>query len=156
MTSLLNNSITPLAANGEFIGNWEHHKGYGGVSAIIDTDQDGVVKFSFSTNGNVKAHAQTFPITGGNMFHKSVNSKAHYFRVSYTNGGVEQTEFDLKTIYKTHTNEVEFDTFDSLPVVQSGVWSFNLGAVDNAVLDQIETNTSDNASETTLALLNAK
>ena len=187
MSSKLNQTSTPLAGDATYDGSWEFHRGWEAVSCLVNTDQSGTVTYNFSGDaGTTTHHSQSYAVTADVTFHKMVSSKAHWFKVSYTNGATLQTSFSLLTQYHRENTEIEIDGSDSLAVsavslplpsgastsanqttgnasmssidgkitacntgavvVASG--TIDLGATDNAVLDSIQTNTSDCAVNT--------
>ena len=187
MSSKLNQTSTPLAGDATYDGSWEFHRGWEAVSCLVNTDQSGTVTYNFSGDaGTTTHHSQSYAVTADVTFHKMVSSKAHWFKVSYTNGATLQTSFSLLTQYHRENTEIEIDGSDSLAIsavslplpsgastsanqttgnaslssidgkvtacntgaviVASG--TIDLGATDNAVLDSIQTNTSDCAVNT--------
>ena len=104
--SILNSSVTPLAANAVFTGAWEEVLDYGSISVMIRTDRNSAVNgvsFELSSDGvNIDSvHQYTrdtsaLPSGGVGIF----PVKSRYFRVKYTNGNQAQGFFRMQVIYR--------------------------------------------------------
>lgn len=124
MSSKLNKSSTPLDADSSFVGDFDFIHPHQGVSVIVNTDVDGVVKYHFSNDaGTTIDFTDEFNVSGNAPFYKSVVSKGKWFKAEYINGGVAQTSFKLSTLYKLDAPDAEFDSDDVVGSKQSGVWS---------------------------------
>lgn len=124
MSSKINKSSTPLDANSSFVGDFDFIHPHQGVSVIVNTDVDGVVKYHFSNDaGTTIDFTDEFNVSANTPFYKSVVSKGKWFKVEYVNGGVAQTSFKLSTLYKLDAPDAEFDSNDVVGSKQSGSWS---------------------------------
>ncbi|MCK4500866.1 hypothetical protein KAU11_10225 [Candidatus Babeliales bacterium] len=105
MVDANNSTSTPLSATASFIGTATDVSEYNNVVIQLYSDQDSATDgmvFESSTDGTNWDKQDTFELTGGNNareFQFACNAK--YFRLNYTNGAVDQTEFRIQTLLKT-------------------------------------------------------
>lgn len=94
-----NSTATPLLLGVTWNGVWTDVSEWGSILVSSFSDQDGTMIIEFSTdNGANIDSALSWSATGGiNEVHRLTISK-QYARVSYTNGGVNQTAFRLQTL----------------------------------------------------------
>lgn len=121
--SYLNSTKSILTSSGVFYGRPEDVSEYGQIVISLNTDQDSaanglkVYQSSDSTNWSV---VRQYSITGNVSFNKHIQLYARYYKVEYTNGGTDQTEFRLQTKLVTdHTGHTvgQQATDDSVSVV---------------------------------------
>jgi len=99
-----NSSTTLLANAAVFTGTWVSTLGYGAVVVNVASDQVSAangLQIQFSTNANNVDDVFSAPFvdtTVGQTF--AVPTKAQYYRVVYTNGGVTQAVFRLASILR--------------------------------------------------------
>ena len=98
-----NSSSTPLGIDGVFTGTFVEILNHAHITVLVKADQvsatDGL-KIEWSTDG-ITVHDNdsfTIPVNAAKIF--TFGPEARYFRVTYTNGGVAQTSFNLQTILK--------------------------------------------------------
>jgi hypothetical protein len=103
MASILNSSIVPLQANGKFSGTYERiRNNIESVSVVIKSDKPGTLKIIFTDSPQYPAlFTHTFSYDPNNDFNKVVSKKGVFVKIVYDNGEQAQTEFQLKTYYKT-------------------------------------------------------
>ncbi len=98
-----NSSSTPLEAGASFPGEWVETLSFAVLTVNVISDQnsatDGLM-IEFSSDGtNIDGDdVFTIPANRGKTF--SFQPSTKYVRVSYTNGGITQSEFRLQTILK--------------------------------------------------------
>jgi hypothetical protein len=105
--STVNSTDVLLAANEEFIGEWELVKNYAGVTVSISTDQSSAIgggRAQWSTDGtdlgifdDGTLNAVTIPAGLPASFEFA--KKAAYFRIKYKNGATAQTALSAQVIY---------------------------------------------------------
>jgi len=97
----LNTTTTLLAANATWTGTYVDASAYSTISILINSDQNSAIdgaKIQFSHDGITVARqvVTTFPgNTNGAFFTLPVEAK--YYRISFTNGSVDQTRFIIQT-----------------------------------------------------------
>jgi len=97
-----NSSTALLGIGAAFTGTWEEVVNYSVVNVAAYADVASAAagfKFQWSTDGtNVdRTESVTLPAAAGRAF--TLNTRARYFRVVYTNGGTGQATFRLGTVY---------------------------------------------------------
>lgn len=95
--SVGNSSTTPLLANASYTGFFEDVSSFSTVSVVVTSDQAAAasgLQVQFSIDGATVA--KTVSMSGSSLI---VNVYSQYARVVYTNGAVNQTSFELQTIY---------------------------------------------------------
>lgn len=103
--STVNSSTTTLLASAVFTGTSEDISQYQNISVYIFSDQasatDGlsVQQSSNGTNWDI-TDVYTIPASTGKTF--TIGITGQFFRIIYTNGGVNQTSFRLQTIFHTY------------------------------------------------------
>jgi hypothetical protein len=100
-----NTSSTPLAAGAVFTGTWSDSLNFGTLVVGVHTDQSSAVdglQVQYSQDQSLVADRDVFTISAntGKVF--SFTSSHRYFRVVYTNGAVDQTDFELTTIQRKY------------------------------------------------------
>lgn len=95
-----NSTNTPLSAGAVFTGSWEDVLDYGVISIGVVADQDSatnglVVQWSHNASAAVDSDEFTITANRGKTF--TFGPARRYFRVVYTNGAVDQTDFHLET-----------------------------------------------------------
>ena len=99
----LNTSTDNLAGDAVFLGGWGDTIKYGILSLSIASDQDSATDglvVQWSPDGVNVADTDVFTILAGNKKTFTFGPAARYFRVQYTNGSTETTEFNLQTILR--------------------------------------------------------
>jgi hypothetical protein len=102
-----NSTTTPINADIVFTGNFEEIINFGVIVVSVISDvasaTDGL-EICFSSDGTeggiINCDYFTIPADTGKTF--SFQAAAKYFRVKYTNGGTNQTTFNLQTILKPY------------------------------------------------------
>jgi len=123
MSSSVNSSSTPLAANTSFTGAWEFLSSEKhGVQAICSTDASGTLLIEFSQNKIDINYTHTFAIEVDVSFARSVKKKGNYYRTILNNGPSPQTTLQLVSIIET---DFEPDTLDvTLDAATSSITMF--------------------------------
>lgn len=98
-----NSTSTTLDADEVYTGDWTNVLDVGMVIVTVYSDQasatDGLhVDFSMDGSTHHNEDLYTIPAATGKTF--SFQTAAKWFRVTYTNGSVDQNEFQLQTIFK--------------------------------------------------------
>jgi len=105
----VNSSIVPLLAGQTFTGGWTDITLWNGISVFLDgkslSTAPGTLQMQFSqdcitVNESIQINIQDIDTANS----RTLAPISRYFRVVYTNGGVDQTVFNLQTIY--HTSQV--------------------------------------------------
>lgn len=101
---LENTTNTPLTAGSVFTGSgWQDTIDYGVLTISVVTDEDSAtdgLEVQWSTDGVNVIDKDVFSILGGNAKTFTFGPAHRYYRIVYTNGGTDQTEFDLKSILR--------------------------------------------------------
>ena len=128
LISAVNSTSTPLVADATFTGVAERCNGYGIIYVNTYSDQasatDGL-KIEQSADGTNWDHCDEFSIGAGSGKNFSINPYAKWYRVRYTNGTVDQTDFRLQTILKatgldsSHRIQDDITTDDDATLVKS-------------------------------------
>ena len=137
VTSSENSTITPLGADGVFIGSSIDISEYNVLKVFIDTDVNSAesgLKIQYSIDNILWKTFRTRTVTAPGSF-LTVTTKAQFMRVHYTNGSSAQTSFDLKTYLNTaYVNEVPEISADedirnvvNIPVNRSVITGETLG-----------------------------
>lgn len=101
--SSLNSSLIPLSGNGAFIGTFESTLPFVEAAIMVFADQasatDGL-RLEQSIDGIqfTDVDVYTVPANNGKQYTFALN--ARFFRVTYTNGPIAQTRFELSTLYR--------------------------------------------------------
>lgn len=99
-----NSTTTTLLANQSYVGSAFEVTGYATINvnvyADVNSATDGL-KVEFSTDAVNWDHSHRTTYTTGTGKGYIFNAEYRYARVSYTNGGTNQTVFRLQTIFKT-------------------------------------------------------
>ncbi len=101
--SVLNTTTTPLAANEQFVGEWEEVVDYASVTASIVTDAPSTNKGAraqFSDDGVTVVSERSATIYGGIPGYFSFQPEARYFRITYQNGPTPQTTLNAQIILR--------------------------------------------------------
>ena len=112
VVSTNNSTSTPLLAGAQFVGTADETTEYASITVVVHSDQasaDHGLPMEFSTDNvtwdrakHVTVIDPSLPGSGGTGTHTlAVITK--YFRITYTNGPVDQTEMRLQVIY--HKNK---------------------------------------------------
>jgi len=101
LISLTNSSQTPLLADEVFTGKAEDTKDYGVIQVALATDEAG----TFSIQGRATKTSpwreiDEYTVVAGNDKAWSFQGVRRFMRIVYTNGGTDQTYFDLQMILK--------------------------------------------------------
>lgn len=98
-----NSSTTTLGAGATFTGTSKMTNGYGilyvNVFSDVASATDGLV-IEQSTDGTNWDFTDTFTIPANTGKTFSIQPAGRFFRIKYTNGGVDQTEFRLQCVLK--------------------------------------------------------
>lgn len=110
LISTLNSSYTPLLAGATFTGDWESCVHYISINITLKSDVDSAssgVMLEFSSNGStvIRSIASTH-IGSSNGIYFSIPTEAKFYRIRYTNGGINQTIFELETVLTRTLNGV--------------------------------------------------
>ena len=96
-----NSTTTPLAADGEFTGDWKNVEGWADISVVIRADQDSAVDgliIEFSTDGVNVVADDRYSIAANTGEQISVGITCRYYRVRFVNGPVVQSAFQLQSM----------------------------------------------------------
>ncbi|MCK4258745.1 MAG: hypothetical protein KAX49_07190 [Halanaerobiales bacterium] len=98
-----NTTDTPLAVDEVFTGDWQDTLNYGVISVGVKADQDSATDglcICWSADGITIDDMDVFSILAnvGKTF--TFGPARRYVKIIYTNGGVEQTTFNLQTMLK--------------------------------------------------------
>lgn len=96
-----NSTTAPLGIDGVFTGVGEDISKHAGMSIIVFSDQDSApdgIAFEWSTDNTNWDHTEVHTITANQAFTTQAMIESKYFRIVYTNGGVEQGVFRMQTI----------------------------------------------------------
>jgi len=105
--STINSTTDTLNAGLSFTGEWEDITNFGviviSITSNVASATNGLV-VQFSTDGTVAGIVSDdeFTLAAGAKKTWSFQAAAQYFRVVYTNGGTNQTSFNLQTILKPY------------------------------------------------------
>jgi len=105
LVSLLNSTSTPLLANNAFTGSAERCNGYGIIYINTYSDVASAVdglEVQQSSDGVEWDHCDEFTLSAGAGKNFSINPYAKWYRIVYTNGALDQTEFRLQVILKAN------------------------------------------------------
>jgi len=98
-----NSSTTPLLAGATFTGTSGIISNYKQISVFVFSDQASAangLQIQFSTDGSNWDHTHYLTVAGGVSDTIQAHCHTKYYRVLYTNGGVNQTQFRLQTILR--------------------------------------------------------
>jgi len=98
-----NSSTTPLAGGATFTGTSVDTLDYGVITVGVFADQassSSGLKFLFSTDNTNWFVSDQYTIVAGALKNYSLAPAARYFKVSFANGAVSQTQFFLETVLK--------------------------------------------------------
>lgn len=101
--STQNATTTPLSSGATFTGTWEDSRDYANVTVTAFSDKasaSGGLKCQWSSDAVNVDVEESYTISANVGQGLTNTSKARYFRVEYTNGGVTQTVFRLSTVYR--------------------------------------------------------
>jgi hypothetical protein len=101
LVSVSNSTFANLTANEAFTGEWEDISQYAAISFMTISDQDSVtdgINFQWSVDGAVVDHQQTATALADTTLTRQLMMEGRYFRITYTNGVIDQTSFKLQTI----------------------------------------------------------
>jgi hypothetical protein len=126
----LNSTTTPLAGDASYVGTATNILAYNAISVFVTSDQDsatGGLAVQFSRNGvNDWRTAESYNILAGAEKFFSPPSFGVYMRVSYTNGSLAQTTFELTTVlrkvpfkWSSHNIETPITDQDDAELVKS-------------------------------------
>ena len=109
--STVNSTHVPLAASGVFTGVWEQLPFLTAITVMAWADQDSAVDgvvFQWTNSllddesgPEIVEYQVTKTLMAGTAVRYESQRLAEWFRVVYTNGAVDQTQFDLEVIYDT-------------------------------------------------------
>ena len=92
-----NSTQTPLGIGGVFTGTSEDTLDYATITIWVSTDQAGTLVVQYSDDESDWHDGETYTILADAEKFFTPTVQMRYFRIVYTNGGVEQTEFHLHT-----------------------------------------------------------
>lgn len=129
VVSALNSTSSLLLANQTFTGTSEDVLQYGVINIVVRSDvssaTDGL-KFLFSTDNTNFYSSDDYTILAGKFKTYSLAPVARYFKIQYTNGTTNQSQFLIQTIYKqvyakpsSHRLQDSLSPQDDAEVVQS-------------------------------------
>ena len=121
VVSTQNSSTTPLGANATFTGAFINALEFVDVVISIFTDQGSAtngLKFDTSSDGVNIDDVDDYTILANSGKQYSVGLNSQYFRVRYTNGGIAQGVFRVKTIFKRARGKPSSHRIDDTPVTQ--------------------------------------
>ena len=98
-----NSSTTPLAGGATFTGTSVDTLDYGVITVGVFADQassSSGLKFLFSTDNTNWFVSDQYTIVAGALKNYSLAPAARYFKVSFANGSVSQTQFFLETVLR--------------------------------------------------------
>ncbi len=101
--SVVNSTVTSLNAGETFTGDWELIRDYALIKIFISSDQDSLeygLVFQQSPD-QVFIGDDSYNYIGGTEKLYAINPVAKYFRIKFTNGSSDQTEFVIQTIYSS-------------------------------------------------------
>lgn len=103
MTSTVNSTFTPLAANAIFTGTFESVKDFATITVTLRADASGnganALAFQWSTNGIDIDFEEATSLTANVGRGFAITARAEYFRIEYRNGATAQTLFHLGVVY---------------------------------------------------------
>lgn len=105
--SLVNSTAETLLSGISFTGEWEDVTNFGviviSVTSNVSSATDGLM-VQFSSDGTVGRIItdDVFTIGAGSKKTFSFQAAAKYYRIVYTNGGTNQTSFNLQTVLKPY------------------------------------------------------
>jgi hypothetical protein len=112
-----NSSTTPLSSGATFTGTAIDILDYGIIFVNVTTDvasaTDGL-SLEQSSDGTNWDHTDVYTVPAGSNKNYAINPHAQYFRVRYTNGASNQTEFRLQTILKGNSKSSSHRIQDSI------------------------------------------
>lgn len=94
-----NNTSTPLAASGVWVGTAEDVSKYSTVAISVYADVAGSGYVEFSTDNTNFTSGPTIPIPADSLESFIIPVTTQYIRVVYENGATPQTEFRLQTVF---------------------------------------------------------
>jgi hypothetical protein len=99
-----NSTVAPLSAGAVFIGLAEDILDYGGIALFVTSDvasADGGIEVQYSKDGSTNWRtAEVYTLVAGAEKWFTPPTFGAYFRVKFTNGGSDQTFFELTTILR--------------------------------------------------------
>ncbi len=111
-----NTTSTPLGANATFLGEWQDCLNYQEVNVSVDTDKDSALNglvLQWSADGITIADTDVFSVYANSGTNYTPNPAFRYVRISYTNGAIAQTRFNLMTILRRGVTGGSFHRIDS-------------------------------------------
>lgn len=103
---LSNSTVTPLGIGGVFIGAASEITNCGIVFVNIVTDQESAadgLSMQQSSDGTNWDHTDDYTVLANSAKNYSLNPHSKFYRIVYTNGGVEQGVFRLQSICKANS-----------------------------------------------------
>ena len=97
-----NTTTTPLVADAVFTGTATDITHYAGIAILVEADQAGTLTVQFSGNGTDWHEGESYDILANATKFFTPPAQAQYFRIVYTNGDTDQTEFHLHTVLKKY------------------------------------------------------
>lgn len=100
VVSTANSSTSAILGGDTFTGTAEDISQYSMITVFLDPDVSGTLRMEFSINGTDWDRAKVVSIPqGGGAAPHTLGIVSQYFRVVYINGVLDQTKFNLQTIY---------------------------------------------------------
>lgn len=98
-----NSTLTPLGIDGVFTGDWKDTLDYSTITIGINSDEDSAtdgLEIQWSADGIIVNDNDVFTISANQSKVFTFSPARRYFRISYTNGGVAQTIFNIQSILR--------------------------------------------------------
>lgn len=103
--STLNSTTTLLTSDNIFTGTSEDVTIFSSVTISIFSDVSGVLEIQFSSDNSNWDHIVSVNISGNTSLSKTVQCTSTYFRIKYTNGSTNQTEFRLQSLLNMNKSQ---------------------------------------------------
>lgn len=96
-----NTTQSPLAAAGEWIGEWTDAQSFTMITTSCVTDVDGTLYMEFTNNNNntVASYSLVYVVQANQIEAHSLKRKFQFYRSRYVNGASDQTSFQLNTFF---------------------------------------------------------
>jgi hypothetical protein len=100
--SALNSTTIPLGSNDTFVGVGEDVSTFNTIDVTVLSDVVSAINgllFEWSQDNITYNYPESFTIQANVGQYYSITPRAKYFRITYTNGAIAQTNFDLSVVY---------------------------------------------------------
>ncbi len=121
-----NSSTTPLTSGSTYTGTYTLCTGYNSLIITVDSDQNstaGGIQIIFSDDGTTSSFTFTDTYNANSNYIKNYQIIKKYYRVIYTNDGVNQTSFSLQSRLSTDINSASVMNNNSITVFNNEVES---------------------------------